>query len=54
VAEPHDSTWHYGEAREIAGAWKAAFDTAGTPDPHFLGPKETGVERALTAGTVAR
>ncbi|MFC4493156.1 vancomycin high temperature exclusion protein [Streptomyces ovatisporus] len=47
VPEPRDVTWYAGGLREIPGAAKAAFDAALTPDPHFLGPHETGVERAL-------
>ncbi|MDX3240058.1 ElyC/SanA/YdcF family protein [Streptomyces sp. ME03-5709C] len=47
VDERHDATWYYGGAREIAGAVKAAFDAAFTPDPRFLGPRERGVQRAL-------
>ena len=47
VDERHDATWYYGGAREIAGAVKAAFDAAFTPDPRFLGPRERGVRRAL-------
>ncbi|MFD3455167.1 vancomycin high temperature exclusion protein [Streptomyces sp. NPDC058691] len=47
VDEPHDVTWYYGGAREIAGAAKAAVDAALTPDPHFLGPREHGIARAL-------
>lgn len=47
VDEPHDATWYYGGAREVAGAVKAALDAAFTPDPRFLGPREGGVRRAL-------
>ncbi|MDX3077352.1 vancomycin high temperature exclusion protein [Streptomyces sp. MI02-7b] len=47
VDEPHDVTWYYGGAREIAGAAKAAVDAALTPDPHFLGPREHGIAQAL-------
>ncbi|MDX6347370.1 MAG: hypothetical protein QOF84_2160 [Streptomyces sp.] len=56
VDENHNLTWYYGGAREIAGAGKAAFDAAFTPDPQFLGPRETGVTKALglTAGPAAR
>jgi vancomycin permeability regulator SanA len=49
VAEPRDLTWYYGGVREIAAAGKAALDALATPDPHFLGPKEPGIERALAA-----
>ncbi|MFD4582800.1 vancomycin high temperature exclusion protein [Streptomyces sp. NPDC058434] len=53
VAEPHDSVWYYGGARELFAAGKAALDVALRPDPHFLGPEETGVTEALaSAGTV--
>ncbi|MEU5519636.1 ElyC/SanA/YdcF family protein [Streptomyces sp. NPDC047860] len=48
VAEPHDATWYYGGVREVFAAGKAALDAAFRPDPRFLGPKEPGVERALT------
>lgn len=47
VPEPRDVAWYAGGVREIPGAAKAAFDAALTPDPHFLGPHEPGVERAL-------
>ncbi|MGW3241830.1 SanA/YdcF family protein [Streptomyces sp. NPDC001070] len=47
VDERHDVTWYYGGTREVAGAVKAAFDAAFTPDPRFLGPSEAGVRRAL-------
>lgn len=47
VPEPHDVTWYAGGLREIPGAAKAAFEAGVTPDPHFLGPREPGVERAL-------
>ncbi|MEU4094123.1 ElyC/SanA/YdcF family protein [Streptomyces sp. NPDC026673] len=47
VDERHDATWYYGGTREVAGAVKAAFDAAFTPDPRFLGPHEPGVQRAL-------
>ncbi|MDT0612090.1 SanA/YdcF family protein [Streptomyces lancefieldiae] len=43
----HDATWYYGGAREILAAGKAALDAVFEPDPTFLGPKETGVARAL-------
>ncbi|QEU94539.1 hypothetical protein CP970_29840 [Streptomyces kanamyceticus] len=45
----HDATWYYGGAREVFAAGKAVVDSAFQPDPHFLGPHETGVERALAA-----
>ncbi|MCD7439744.1 YdcF family protein [Streptomyces lincolnensis] len=43
----HDATWYYGGAREILAAGKAALDVLFEPDPRFLGPKETGVAKAL-------
>ncbi|MCB5164838.1 YdcF family protein [Streptomyces bambusae] len=49
VSEPLDSVWYYGGAREILAAGKAALDAAVRPDPHFLGPRERGVEQALAA-----
>ncbi|MFF4650642.1 vancomycin high temperature exclusion protein [Streptomyces sp. NPDC001380] len=53
VAEPHDATWYYGGVRELAAAGKAAVDAAVRPDPHFLGPAEPGVARALAAARTA-
>ncbi|MFE6283612.1 vancomycin high temperature exclusion protein [Streptomyces sp. NPDC057877] len=47
VDEPHDATWYYGGVREVLAAGKAALDAAFRPDPRFLGPRETGVQRAL-------
>lgn len=47
VSDAHDVTWYYGGAREVIAAGKAALDAAFKPDPHFLGPHETGVARAL-------
>ncbi|MFE4047973.1 vancomycin high temperature exclusion protein [Streptomyces sp. YIM B13518] len=47
VDDRHDVTWYYGGVREIFAAGKAALDAAFRPDPHFLGPREPGVERAL-------
>jgi vancomycin permeability regulator SanA len=49
VAERQDVTWYYGGVRELAAAGKAALDAALRPDPRFLGPRETGVTRALAA-----
>jgi vancomycin permeability regulator SanA len=49
VAEPRDATWWYGGVRELVAAGKAAVDAALRPDPHFLGPREPGVDRALEA-----
>lgn len=46
----HDVTWYYGGAREVLAAGKALLDAVFEPDPHFLGPQEPGVERALAAG----
>jgi vancomycin permeability regulator SanA len=42
-------TWYYGATREVFAAAKAALDAVFEPDPHFLGPKEPGVGRALAA-----
>ncbi|MFD3522796.1 vancomycin high temperature exclusion protein [Streptomyces sp. NPDC058653] len=50
VAERHDVTWYYGGVRELAAAGKAALDAVTRPDPHFLGPVETGVSEALAGG----
>ncbi|MFF4396692.1 vancomycin high temperature exclusion protein [Streptomyces sp. NPDC001480] len=50
VDAKHDVTWYYGGTREIFAAGKAALDAVFKPDPRFLGPKETGVVRALAAG----
>ncbi|MBZ6111972.1 MULTISPECIES: SanA/YdcF family protein [Streptomyces] len=47
VSDRHDVTWYYGGAREVLAAGKAAVDAVFEPDPHFLGPREPGVERAL-------
>ncbi|MEU5740676.1 ElyC/SanA/YdcF family protein [Streptomyces tendae] len=47
VDDEHDVTWYYGGAREILAAGKAALDAVLEPDPHFLGPREPGVARAL-------
>ncbi|KAK1178996.1 YdcF family protein [Streptomyces sp. NBS 14/10] len=47
VAEPHDVTWLFGGAREAIAASKAALDAAFKPDPHFLGPRERGIDKAL-------
>ncbi|WP_405592592.1 vancomycin high temperature exclusion protein [Streptomyces sp. NBC_01190] len=49
VAEPHDVTWYAGGARELLAADKAALDALLKPAPHFLGPRENGVARALAA-----
>lgn len=54
VAEPHDATWYYGGVREVLAAGKAALDATFRPDPRFLGPREAGVERALTAARAER
>ncbi|MET8687966.1 ElyC/SanA/YdcF family protein [Streptomyces sp. NPDC004732] len=45
----HDTTWYYGGAREVLAAGKAALDATFRPDPHFLGPREPGVARALAS-----
>jgi len=47
VDAQHDATWYYGGTREIFAAGKAALDAVFEPDPRFLGPKESGVARAL-------
>ncbi|MEW1686321.1 vancomycin high temperature exclusion protein [Streptomyces sp. NPDC091265] len=49
VEAVHDVTWYYGGTREVFAAGKAALDALFEPDPHFLGPREPGVERALAA-----
>lgn len=53
VDEPHDATWLAGGAREVLAADKAALDILAKPAPRFLGPKESGVARALTAPPAA-
>ena len=47
VTDRHDVTWYYGSTRELFAAGKAALDALFKPDPHFLGPQERGVARAL-------
>ncbi|MGW3339901.1 SanA/YdcF family protein [Streptomyces sp. NPDC001009] len=47
VEAKHDATWYYGGTRELFAAGKAALDATLHPDPHFLGPREQGVRRAL-------
>ena len=49
VDEPHDAVWWYGLAREDVAAAKAWGDVAIRPAPHFLGPAEPGVARALAS-----
>lgn len=49
VAEPRDSVWFYGTARENAAAGKALLDAIVRPGPHFLGPADPGVTRALAS-----
>jgi vancomycin permeability regulator SanA len=49
VLEPHDSVWAYGVARENVAAGKALLDATVRPDPHFLGPADPGVARALAS-----
>lgn len=53
VGEKHDATWYASGTREVLAAGKAAFDAAVRPDPHFLGPHEPGVTRALSTPTTA-
>ncbi|MEV8452253.1 ElyC/SanA/YdcF family protein [Streptomyces sp. NPDC052095] len=43
----HDATWYYGGTREVFAAGKAALDALLDRDPHFLGPRETGIVEAL-------
>ncbi|MEU0132451.1 ElyC/SanA/YdcF family protein [Streptomyces sp. NPDC006296] len=50
AADVHDVTWYYGGTREVFAAGKALLDMAFEPDPHFLGPRETGVADALADG----
>lgn len=45
----HDATWYYGGTREVFAAGKAALEALFKPDPHFLGPREPGVDAALAA-----
>ncbi|WP_367431116.1 SanA/YdcF family protein [Streptomyces celluloflavus] len=47
VAAHHDVTWAYGGVREIFAAGKATAEALLRPDPHFLGPRETGLAEAL-------
>ena len=49
TGEPRDSVWLHGTARENVAAGKAWLDVLVRPDPHFLGPAEPGVTRALDA-----
>jgi vancomycin permeability regulator SanA len=49
VAEPRDSVWFYGVARESVAAGKALWDSTVRPDPHFPGPADPGVARALAS-----
>jgi vancomycin permeability regulator SanA len=49
VDEPFDSVWISGLARENVAAGKALLDVVLRPDPHFLGPADPGVSRALAA-----
>jgi vancomycin permeability regulator SanA len=49
VGEKHDVTWYAAGARELLAADKAAVDVTLRPDPHFLGPHEDTVARALAA-----
>ncbi|WP_246236146.1 SanA/YdcF family protein [Streptomyces boluensis] len=50
VDEPHDATWYYGGVRELIASGKAAGDALFEPDPRFLGPRESGIARALATG----
>jgi len=50
VDDKHNATWYYGGTREVFAAGKAALDLMFHPDPHFLGPKEKGITRALASG----
>ncbi|MFE5934151.1 vancomycin high temperature exclusion protein [Streptomyces sp. NPDC056470] len=43
-----NATWYYSGVREIVAAGKAGLDAALQPAPRFLGPREPGVERALS------
>ncbi|MEV0845939.1 ElyC/SanA/YdcF family protein [Streptomyces sp. NPDC049954] len=49
VDDRHDRTWYFGAGREVLAASKAALDATFRPRPHFLGPQEDGVRRALAA-----
>jgi vancomycin permeability regulator SanA len=53
VDDVHDVTWYYGATREVFAAGKALLDVVFEPDPHFLGPREPGVSRALAADLTA-
>jgi vancomycin permeability regulator SanA len=48
-----DVTWYYGGTREVFAAGKALLDVVFEPDPHFLGPRESGVTEALTGDLTA-
>lgn len=43
------ATTEYGYVREFPAALKAVADLIGRPKPTFLGPRENGVQRALTS-----
>jgi len=47
VDEPHDATWYAGGAREVLASTKAALDALAHPSPHFLGPPDPAIPRAL-------
>ncbi|GAB2728123.1 SanA/YdcF family protein [Kitasatospora kifunensis] len=47
VPEGRDATWYFGALREVPGADKAALSAIFHPNPTDLGPKESGVARAL-------
>jgi vancomycin permeability regulator SanA len=48
AGDRRDRVWYYGAVRETLAAGKAALDALVEPDPTFLGPRERGVEQALT------
>ncbi len=48
AGDRRDGVWYYGAVRETLAAGKAALDALVEPDPMFLGPREPGVEQALT------
>ncbi|MEU6157527.1 ElyC/SanA/YdcF family protein [Streptomyces sp. NPDC047130] len=49
TGDRHNLSWYYGTVREAFAAGKAALDALLEPDPRFLGPREKGVDQALTA-----
>ncbi|GAA0456633.1 vancomycin high temperature exclusion protein [Streptomyces stramineus] len=50
----HDVTWYAGGAREVFASGKAALDALVRPGPRFLGPREPGVQQALTEADRSR